>query len=118
MKPSGNETLALVKEELRGKQTIKLSRYNPTKGTIETLYELNETDNYNNPGSPVTEKCFWPSGCTDCDNGAKLLMNNITGSSPKGDLPFLAKFDLASKRTRLSGVVQKVLRICCRCIGC
>ena len=26
-------------------------------------------------------------------------MNNPTGSSPKGDLPFLATFDLATKKT-------------------
>ncbi|RAJ25023.1 alpha/beta hydrolase family protein [Pedobacter cryoconitis] len=98
----GNETLALVKEELHGKQTIKLSRYNPTTGTIETLYELNETDNYNNPGNPVTEKnAFGRKVVQTVDNGTKLLMNNITGSSPKGDLPFLAKFDLASKKNEI-----------------
>lgn len=98
----GNGTLALVKEELRGKQTIKLSRYNPTTGTIETLYELNETDNYNNPGNPVTEKnAFGRQVVQTVDNGTKLLMNNMIGSSPKGDLPFLAKFDLASKKNEI-----------------
>ncbi|WP_367865740.1 alpha/beta hydrolase family protein [Pedobacter sp. WC2423] len=98
----GNETLALVREELRGKQTIKLSRYNPAKGTIETLYELNETDNYNNPGNPVTEKnAYGRQVVQTVDNGTRLLMNNITGSSPKGDLPFLAKFDLASKKNEI-----------------
>lgn len=98
----GNATLALVKEELRGKQTIKLSRYNPTTGKIETLYELNETDNYNNPGNPVTEKnTFGRQVVQTVDNGTKLLMNNMTGSSPKGDLPFLAKFDLASKKNEI-----------------
>jgi dipeptidyl aminopeptidase/acylaminoacyl peptidase len=35
------------------------------------------------------------------DNGTKILMNNEVGSSPKGDLPFLAKFDLATKQNEI-----------------
>src|SRR5207344_113898 len=35
------------------------------------------------------------------DNGSKLLLNNPTGSSPKGDLPFLASFDLTTKNSRI-----------------
>jgi dipeptidyl aminopeptidase/acylaminoacyl peptidase len=35
------------------------------------------------------------------DNGSKLLLNNTTGSSPKGDLPFLAKFDLQSRQSEV-----------------
>jgi dipeptidyl aminopeptidase/acylaminoacyl peptidase len=31
------------------------------------------------------------------DGGKKMLLNNTSGSSPKGDLPFLATFDLATK---------------------
>ncbi len=31
------------------------------------------------------------------DNGTKLLLNNPVGSSPDGDRPFLAKFDLATR---------------------
>ncbi|MFX7878577.1 hypothetical protein ABTK13_20145, partial [Acinetobacter baumannii] len=30
-----------------------------------------------------------------------LLMNNTVGSSPKGDMPFLAKFDLATKQNEI-----------------
>lgn len=98
----GNATLALVREGLRSKQTIKVSRYNPEAGTIETLYELNETDKYNNPGDPVTEKNkFGLQVIQTVDHGTKLLLNNMTGSSPKGDLPFLAKFDLATKKNEI-----------------
>lgn len=98
----GNETLALVQEISRAKQIGRISRFNTTTGSIELLYERNQTDAYNNPGSPVTTKNnFGRSVITTVDNGTKLLMNNTTGSSPKGDLPFLAKFDLQTKQNEI-----------------
>ncbi|SFG74334.1 S9 family peptidase [Pedobacter insulae] len=98
----GNASFALVRENSRAKQMSRLSRFNPSTGDVETLYELNTTDAYNNPGSPVTEKNkFGRQVILTTDNGAKLLLNNTTGASAKGDLPFLAKFDLASKKSEI-----------------
>jgi hypothetical protein len=98
----GNPTLALVEEGLRSKQVISVSRYNPATNTLEKLYDLNQTDAYNNPGEPVTHKNkFGREVLLTIDNGNKLLMNNSTGSSPKGDLPFLAKYDLSAKKNEI-----------------
>lgn len=98
----GDATLALVQEGLRSKQTVKVSRFNPSTGAMETLYEMNQTDAYNDPGEPVTTKNrFGRNVIQTVDNGTKLLLNNTTGSSAKGDLPFLAKFDLASKKNEI-----------------
>jgi dipeptidyl aminopeptidase/acylaminoacyl peptidase len=66
------------------------------------LYERNQTDAYNNPGAPVTAKNKYGRDVIQLvDNGTKILMNNAIGSSPKGDLPFLAKFDLESKQNEI-----------------
>ncbi len=98
----GNETLALVNEISRSKQSTRVSRYNPSTGSIELLYERNMTDAYNNPGSPVTGKNkYGKEVVITVNNGTQLLMNNTTGSSPKGDLPFLARFDLNSKQNEI-----------------
>ncbi|WP_432708493.1 prolyl oligopeptidase family serine peptidase [Pedobacter sp.] len=95
----GDENIALVQEGLRSKQSTKLSRLNPATGKLETLYEGNQTDAYNNPGFPVMAKNKYGRYVVKTvDNGKKLLMNNTTGSSAKGDLPFLAKFDLKTKK--------------------
>jgi dipeptidyl aminopeptidase/acylaminoacyl peptidase len=95
----GDASIALVTEISRSKQTNRVSRYNTTANTLETLYERNQTDAYNNPGFPVlTKNRFGRPAIQTTDNGTKILMNNTTGSSPKGDLPFLAKFDLAAKK--------------------
>lgn len=98
----GNANLALVRENSRTKQTSKLSKYNPSTGALETLYELSTNDAYNNPGSPVTEKNkYGRQVILTTDNGTKLLLNNTTGASAKGDLPFLAKFDLGTKKSEI-----------------
>jgi dipeptidyl aminopeptidase/acylaminoacyl peptidase len=67
---------------------------------MEVIMERNTTDAYGNPGTPVTEKNQWGRDVIKLvDNGTKLLLNNPVGSSPKGDLPFLATFDLNTKKT-------------------
>jgi dipeptidyl aminopeptidase/acylaminoacyl peptidase len=95
----GDASIALVQEGLQAKQLSKVSLYNPNSGTVTVLYERNQTDAYNSPGIPVTTKNkYGREVILTTDGGTKILMNNVTGSSPKGDLPFLAKFDLASKK--------------------
>lgn len=98
----GNDKFALVSERLRSKQNTRFSRYDPSTGQLETLLERNTTDAYGNPGLPVTVKNqFGRQVIKLIDNDTKLLMNNQVGSSPKGDLPFIAKFDLATKKNEI-----------------
>lgn len=94
----GNEHIALVTEMLRSKQQYKVSRYDASINTLTTLYQGNMTDAYTNPGSPVTTKNKYNRDVIAMtNNGQSILMNNITGASPKGDLPYLASFDLTTK---------------------
>ncbi|HVT86071.1 MAG TPA: prolyl oligopeptidase family serine peptidase [Chitinophagaceae bacterium] len=98
----GTPTLSLVNEGLTGKQTTQLDRFNPSTGTLEILITRNTTDAYSNPGFPVTEKNQWDRDVIKViDNGNKILMNNSIGASPKGDLPFLASFDLNDKKLNI-----------------
>jgi dipeptidyl aminopeptidase/acylaminoacyl peptidase len=113
----GNSTFALVMEGLTGKQKTQTNRYNPSTGEMEKLMERNTTDAYSNPGNPVTEKNQWGRDVVKLvDNGSKLLMSNTTGSSPKGDLPFLATFDIATKKTDIiwrsnEGFFESVVKV-------
>lgn len=98
----GDASLALVSEGLRSRQTGRVSRYNSTTNTLEKLYDLNQTDAYNDPGNPVTHRNAWGREViATVDGGTKILMNNPVGSSAKGDLPFLAKYDLAAKKNEI-----------------
>jgi dipeptidyl aminopeptidase/acylaminoacyl peptidase len=95
----GNASLALVQEISRARQMTRTSRYNSSTNTLETLIERSLTDAYNNPGTPVFHKNqYGREVILLTDGGTKMLMNNTTGASPDGDRPFLAKFDLASKK--------------------
>lgn len=95
----GNDQAALVSEGLRSKQQTQLNRYSPTTGDLEKLFSRNTTDAYSNPGQPVTAPNQWDKQTLLLlDKGNKILLNNTTGSSPKGDLPFLLSFDLHTKK--------------------
>jgi hypothetical protein len=95
----GTDSVALVVEGLRARQLIRLNWYSPATKKLEKLLDRNTTDAYNDPGDPVTAKNkYGRLVIKPVDNGTKILMNNLSGSSPEGDRPFLAKLDL---RTRL-----------------
>lgn len=98
----GTSDFALVTEVLRGKQLTRTSRLNPATGTMETLFERSFNDAYSNPGSPVLVKNQYGRYVLELlNNGSSLLMNNTTGSSPKGDLPFLAMYNLTTKQSEI-----------------
>ena len=95
----GTESLALVYEGLRSKQQNAINRYNPITGDLERIFTRNTTDAYANPGNPVTHPNAWgQSVLWTTDNGNRVLFNNTTGSSPKGDLPFLLSFQVHTKK--------------------
>ncbi len=94
----GNDKVALVSEQVRSKQQYKVSIYNASNASLTKLYEGNSTDLYNNPGTPVTHKNkYGEEVIALLNDGQTILFNNTTGASPKGDLPYLAKFNLETK---------------------
>ena len=98
----GNESLALVTEVLRTKQRYKVSIYNHKAGSLTTLYERSLTDAYSNLGNPVTQKNkFGKSVIATVNNGRSVLMNNTTGASDKGDLPYLSIYNLDTKANEI-----------------
>lgn len=95
----GTESLAIVTEGLRSKQLTQIDRYHPVTGDLEKLITRNTTDAYSSPGFPVTHpNQYGKNVLWTIDNGNKILLNNPTGSSPKGDLPFLLSYDVHKKK--------------------
>ena len=98
----GNSQVALVNEMSRVKQKIQVSRFNTETSSFELLYDRNMTDAYGSLGNPVYMKnAFGRNVIQLTDRNTKILMNNPVGSSPKGDLPFLSKFDLGTKKNEI-----------------
>ena len=95
----GNADLAIVTEGLTGKQTVQLDRFNSVTGDLEKLITRNTTNAYANPGQPLTApNQYGKNVLLTIDNGNKIIFNNTTGSSPKGDLPFLMSYDVHKKK--------------------
>ncbi len=95
----GDQHIAIVTEGLTGKQITQTDRYNPTTGDLEKLITRNTTDAYANPGFPVTKpNAYNRDVLLTTNNGTTILFNNPTGSSPKGDLPFLLSYDVQTKK--------------------
>jgi dipeptidyl aminopeptidase/acylaminoacyl peptidase len=98
----GNDEVALVTEVLRSKQQYKVSRFSAKNSNMDVLYERSLTDQYNNLGNPVTTKNkFGKDVLALVNDGQSVLMNNTTGSSPKGDLPYLSTFHLQTKTNNI-----------------
>ena len=98
----GNDSTALIFTGLRGKQTEEMLRYDPVTGAVTLLDEHNSTDAYSDPGNPVlTRNKYGMNVLQLIDGGSRLLFSNPVGSSPQGDLPFLAKFDLQSHHNEI-----------------
>ncbi len=98
----GNDSTAVIFTGLLGRQNEQMLRYNPTSGDVTLLVEHNSTDAYNDPGTPVlTRNKYGLPVLQTVAGGSKLLLNNPTGSSPQGDLPFLAEFDLGSRHNEV-----------------
>ncbi len=96
----GNDSTAVVYEGLQGRQMEEMFRFSPASGTMTLLSERHSTDAYSDPGIPVlTRNQYGKSVLQTIDKGRKLLLNNPVGSSPHGDLPFLATFDLVTQQS-------------------
>lgn len=111
----GDATHALINEGLTGKQTAQINRYNPSTGEVEKLITRNSTDAYSNPGFPVTAPNKYGKDVLVL-TGNSILFNNTSGSSPKGDLPFLMSYDLSTKKAdtlwrSAEGTYETVVRV-------
>jgi dipeptidyl aminopeptidase/acylaminoacyl peptidase len=96
----GNRNFAWVVEGLSSKQTLKVGGYNFNEKKLETLFERNTTDAYKDPGQPITVKNDYGKEVIYFNNN-QIILNNTTGSSPNGDLPFIALFNTDTKQSNM-----------------
>ena len=95
-----NDSIYLVTEYSQAKHRTKTSKLNPASGNMEVIIDRSTDDAYIDPGTPVTDRNKYGKYGVRLINGTKMLMRSV-GSTPKGDMPFLASFDLATKQQNI-----------------
>ncbi|WP_212000285.1 S9 family peptidase [Chitinophaga sp. HK235] len=95
----GNQQLALVSEGNSSKQTVKVSRIDPSHPEQKpvTVIDRSENDRYNDPGDPVMVKNQYDRSVLYISPANELLMT-APGASPEGDRPFLSAFSLKNSK--------------------
>ena len=96
----GNNTAALVYESMFADRKMRISRYNPSTGKLDSLFERSMNDAYSDIGTPMTTKNKYGK------NALIILKNDLIllrsqGSSPEGDMPFIQTFDLNTKSGKI-----------------
>ncbi len=96
----GNKDVAVFYERMNANRTIRMSRYNPSTGQVDSLFERSSNDAYSDIGSPMTEANSYNRQTLILLNGKELLLRS-QGSSPDGDMPFVQTFDVATGKKKM-----------------
>ncbi|MDR1406461.1 MAG: prolyl oligopeptidase family serine peptidase [Tannerella sp.] len=97
-----DDDFALVRESSRRTRRIKTHSFAPSRpGQTETVFDYSTDDGYANPGIPVTVRnAFHRQVLYTGRKHSELLMTS-QGASPEGDMPFLSRYDLKTKKNTI-----------------
>ncbi|MGV3656303.1 MAG: alpha/beta hydrolase family protein, partial [Chitinophagaceae bacterium] len=96
----GTPTVAVFYERTNADRRIKMSRYNPTTGKVDSLFERSSNDAYSDIGSPMTQKNQYGQQTLILLNGKELLLSS-QGASDEGDMPFVQTFDITNGKKKM-----------------
>jgi dipeptidyl aminopeptidase/acylaminoacyl peptidase len=89
----GNNNLALFYESMFADRKIRINKFNPGTGQVDSLNERSSNDEYNNIGEPVTKKNQFGKQVLLVTKTGDLLLTS-EGSGTNGDLPLLQSWNL------------------------
>ncbi|MDR0659507.1 MAG: prolyl oligopeptidase family serine peptidase [Prevotellaceae bacterium] len=97
----GNDKLALYFDGMRVTRRSRTYRFDPSdlSKEPELLFDLSTNDRYNDPGNPVRVRNAYGYSVLYTGKANNELLFTGNGASPEGDMPFLNRFDLKTKRT-------------------
>jgi dipeptidyl aminopeptidase/acylaminoacyl peptidase len=89
----GNKDNAIFYERMTADRKIRMNRYNPSTGKVDSLFERSSNDSYSDIGAPMTAKNNYGRQTLILLNGKDLLLRS-QGASPEGDMPFVQTMDI------------------------
>jgi dipeptidyl aminopeptidase/acylaminoacyl peptidase len=96
----GNKETAVFYERMTADRKIRMNRFNPTTGAIDSLFERSSNDAYSDIGAPMTQKNALGQQVLILLNGQELLLRS-QGASPEGDMPFVQTFDITNGKKKM-----------------
>lgn len=91
----GDKNNAIVYERMNANRKIRMNRYDPATGKLDSLFERSSNDAYSDIGSPWTKKNEFGRQVLVLHGGKEMILS-AEGSSPEGDLPFVQTMDITN----------------------
>ncbi len=96
----GTKDVAVFYERMNADRKVRMNRFNPITGAVDSLFERSSNDSYSDIGTPMTGKNNFGQQTLVLLNGKELLLRS-QGSSGEGDMPFVQTFDITNGRKRM-----------------
>jgi dipeptidyl aminopeptidase/acylaminoacyl peptidase len=96
----GDDAFALISEASRQTRRIKTYTFAPGQPEQQPalLFDLSTDDNYADPGDPVMVDNQYHRKVLFTDKTHSELLLNSQGASPEGDLPYLSRYNIKTKK--------------------
>ncbi len=96
----GSKDVAIFYERMTADRKLRMNRFNPTTGQVDSLFERSSNDAYSDIGSPMTRKNSFGEQTLILLNGKELLLRS-QGASSEGDMPFVQTFDVTNGKKKM-----------------
>jgi len=96
----GDKLNAIVYERMVANRKIRMNRFNPTSGKLDSLFERSSNDAYSDIGTPVFRKNEYGRQVLALMKGKEMILTS-QGASPDGDLPFVQTMDILSGKKNM-----------------
>jgi dipeptidyl aminopeptidase/acylaminoacyl peptidase len=96
----GTKEVAIFQERMIADRKMRVNRFNPSTGKVDSIFERSMNDEYNNIGTPMTQKNEYGGQTLILLNGKELLLRS-QGASPEGDMPFVQTFDITNGKKKM-----------------
>ena len=98
-----DDQFAIVSESSSTTRNTRMSSFVPGgNGELTTIFEWKNGDQYANPGRIMTKKNDMGSSVIYTDKKHNILMlNNSTGASDDGDMPYISRYDISKKKNTI-----------------
>ncbi|MDR2120694.1 MAG: prolyl oligopeptidase family serine peptidase [Tannerella sp.] len=98
-----DDAFALVRESSRRTRRIKTYSFAPSAPgqARELIFDVSTDDGYANPGIPVTVRNAFNRQVLYTNKNHSELLMTAQGASPEGDMPYLSRYDLKTKKNTI-----------------